>query len=1347
MGKDRLRRFKADRLGKAGVRDIPVGAALRIPQVKAHAAGQAAAFRKPGEHHAVAAQKAAALGVDHPGGSGPVQKVRVDGKAHRLCRAPGRSGGEGRLARRAPERTADEPAGSKGPFFQQQPVGLRPRQGGEQAGDVALFQHVAHRQQNHPLMVRHMAAHDAHGLAVRARRRKIGGLEHAQRPFHAQRHKAQQVLKRGLEIRLHRQKGGVGRDHVAALVRVQRQARQAECLIEIVQVGVEGIVPAFAYAKHAAAATARLRLDGGTAYAVQQRQGYRGLKQQRHEVFKHGSVIADQRLSRAAHARIETPQPPPVPHRGLTQHDGHKAQKPGFAGQQVVMSCGGRFLQRMHADAEQFRLRVKQGGEAHTLRQRIHASGQAVVACAELGQQHAHALRAGQQTGRQVAAIHRGDEGRFQRLQRACVVPVVQMPLPFGQGFEGGEGVLHAAGHFIRGQQAQPLRRRQRAQVQADVGGRGTVRHALVGLDLHVVGRKAVVRVGHGRLEEGERTLGHARDNLAHVAGGAGRTGHRLFQPGQRKGESDPQRARRQARRRSAGQQRKSCHRRARDHAQIEKQHGRLVRRAGKLGCGGPRQQAAAAEPQPVQRAGDGVGLHARLAGKHSQARKQRRQSTQPCGKRIGQLGQQKRAKQQPGAACERRIGDQQHPHRRDQAAQQVMPDFPPARGIQRTAGRPPLPGKEGQHIGQQLPVTPRPAVQAVEKALEGFGVAVIEGDVAGHGASRQLAFQQVVAKHTAGQHGALGRVQKGRGVDDALAHKRAAPVEVLRQIGGEGVIGVRAAASAQQQRQSAAHRMSGDLHARLQHAHPAHAPLQLLPLLQGMQHAAHQPKRAARRQNGVAVEGDHVAVLSLEAFQRQRGIGEGILHGPPVDEFEQRFQAAALALAAHVEVVAGGKDPFALQVKKRMAGVLAQGAHGRRRGGHDIAVAGQGAGEAVLKVAQKQKVQVRIRVGLMQHREMLDHGDGMARVHEHGGTYHQRLRGSIQPLHLHAGNHARAQAAQEHDGRGLLRGVEKHPCKQGPHGPRQPERPGGGDQRDKGRPAAQPQQGAGARSRKAGGAPRLQVPKQLAEAVIQQVIAHVTAHALPGAQGKRERPGAYGQLRPAGANGDQRYLSAVIGAALLVHTQVDAIGREGFMHGADGFQHALPRRAGNGPERGDGVADPQAAFRLVAVFRFRQAVGGQAAPGEIPVQPQRATGLLAGAHLGEQLLKEGGFVLVSLEQAHGLALASMAEQALHAHGAQAGALLAHALVRGGAEQLQKRKPQGQGQAISLLNGKGRNALPGGHGTLQPVAVEGGGAVPDQLTGKQAHPRHAGRVPGQAGRSLQRQAQGGDFLL
>lgn len=227
--------------------------------------------------------------------------------------------------------------------------------------------------------------------------------------------------------------------------------------------------------------------------------------------------------------------------------------------------------------------------------------------------------------------------------------------------------------------------------------------------------------------------------------------------------------------------------------------------------------------------------------------------------------------------------------------------------------------------------------------------------------------------------------------------------------------------------------------------------------------------------------------------------------------------------------------------------------------------------------------------------------------------------------------------------------------------------------------------------------------------------------HPLSGSPRQRERGGAHRQLGLGAPQGDAGRLSAVVGTAFLIHAAVDGIVRKRPVHGADRFQHALPGRAADRAQGGDGVADPQAAFGLVGMLGVRQVVGGQAVLVKIAVQPQNPSRFLAGADLGEQALQKGGLVLASPEQAHGLTLAPMAQKPFHAHGAHAVALLAHALTGACAQELQKRQTKRQRQAVDLLHGKGRHVLPGLHRPLKALAVEGGRAVAHELTGKQAH--------------------------
>ena len=96
------------------------------------------------------------------------------------------------------------------------------------------------------------------------------------------------------------------------------------------------------------------------------------------------------------------------------------------------------------------------------------------------------------------------------------------MPLPLWQLFERNEGFFHAAGHFVRREQAQPLRRRQQPCLHADPVPQDAVL-PLPGLHVDAVhvGDGAVVRLGDGL----HRQLQHilvGGDGLLVVGGDAG---------------------------------------------------------------------------------------------------------------------------------------------------------------------------------------------------------------------------------------------------------------------------------------------------------------------------------------------------------------------------------------------------------------------------------------------------------------------------------------------------------------------------------------------------------------------------------------------------------------------------------------------------------------------------------------------------------------------------------------------------------------------------------------------------------------------------------------------------------
>ena len=79
-------------------------------------------------------------------------------------------------------------------------------------------------------------------------------------------------------------------------------------------------------------------------------------------------------------------------------------------------------------------------------------------------------IRKGQQVAGQVAAVNGGDVGRRERLQRARVVPVVEMPVKSLEPPDGGERGLDPLDHLQGADPAEVPGGHGRQQVNPDVG-------------------------------------------------------------------------------------------------------------------------------------------------------------------------------------------------------------------------------------------------------------------------------------------------------------------------------------------------------------------------------------------------------------------------------------------------------------------------------------------------------------------------------------------------------------------------------------------------------------------------------------------------------------------------------------------------------------------------------------------------------------------------------------------------------------------------------------------------------------------------------------------------------------
>ncbi len=131
---------------------------------------------------------------------------------------------------------------------QEQRTGLHPRFGGEAGDAIAPMQNIAHADQRHAVVVRHVALDDGTGGAhFHAPLGEVQCLVEAVMTEHAQRFQAPEVVHGRLWAPAHGEKRGVGRDHRVLVFagRSQRQRWHPECVIGVVFGGVESVVAGF----------------------------------------------------------------------------------------------------------------------------------------------------------------------------------------------------------------------------------------------------------------------------------------------------------------------------------------------------------------------------------------------------------------------------------------------------------------------------------------------------------------------------------------------------------------------------------------------------------------------------------------------------------------------------------------------------------------------------------------------------------------------------------------------------------------------------------------------------------------------------------------------------------------------------------------------------------------------------------------------------------------------------------------------------------------------------------------------------------------------------------------------
>ena len=530
-------------------------------------------------------------------------------------------------------------------------------------------------------------------------------------------------------------------------------------------------------------------------------------------------------------------------------------------------------------------------------------------------------------------------------------------------------------------------------QVQPDIGGRCAVRHHGVGVELHIVGRQPVV-VGRDRaLEPGPDVLRNALQILPVV----GRQRVKRHGAGHRPGPADP--GNRQRPQRPGQQQRQGKapghraagglgqHQAQRDQACRDGQPAVLAQQAGQVGAGvglrggsgGPLQQVPARHRLAPQRAGHRVHAQpgrcqqradmpqhaahpaqracARMAVEAGQlnavvARRQRCQRAHQGPDAVGRQHQPQRPARRQAQAQPGRHQQRQRARRHARAAQVVqhLPDM--------DRRQTPAPGV--QQKGQQLPVAPRPAVQARCGHVGMQWRIFDQHHIADAGTTHQRAFQQVVAQHLVLRQPAGQHPRAGGHVDQALADGAAFVEQVLVDLGAGRAVRVDAALAGKQaaKQRAVALGVRCAWHCRqqrrgdpgLQHAVAAHhhraagGQVAQHRAVQRMGRHGHQIAQAAGRQGGVCIERNQVLHLRGRGRQRPQ-VNKAAGHcGHPAMQprgqlHQQRLDLAALALPADPASLGGRPAAPAMQQQKaqRRAGrhrvALVQGFDARLRG------------------------------------------------------------------------------------------------------------------------------------------------------------------------------------------------------------------------------------------------------------------------------------------------------------------------------------------------------------------------------------------------------------------------------
>ena len=237
---------------------------------------------------------------------------------------------------------------------------------------------------------------------------------------------------------------------------------------------------------------ALLRIQAEAAALIEQAPPLERQEQRRHEIFEHRARPARQ-AAIAVLPQPRTRECAPVAARRLAPRDGKIAREHGLARQQIVPAARGAFAPHVPADHEQIARFIVKKGKIRLLRHPAQ-TGSKLFFPRLRGES-----RRDEQRGAAIAAVHGGNKGRGERGERACVVPVAEMPAAARQLLRGSREAAEEGDRLVPADHAEVAGRDGRRHRKAEVRGRNGVRRAARRAALNVVRRQIVVLPGAER--------------------------------------------------------------------------------------------------------------------------------------------------------------------------------------------------------------------------------------------------------------------------------------------------------------------------------------------------------------------------------------------------------------------------------------------------------------------------------------------------------------------------------------------------------------------------------------------------------------------------------------------------------------------------------------------------------------------------------------------------------------------------------------------------------------------------------------------------------------------------------